>query len=228
MRQTYHMRILVLHTPKGGSGKSTMARELAVAASATLKTALADLDPQGTTTGWYQRREAKAPALVNLDPSKSWAHLVDAGVELLVVDTPPGQPAYIAKLLASADAVLVPVRPTPDDLLAAAPIATNLGRHPAWAFVLSQVPPRTRMLAGALRQLAALGRVAPVQFTFRADYPAAAISGQAATEFTGKAADEAAALWLYVQTILRGSDAPTPEGKPGRPDRAQGNRARAS
>jgi cellulose biosynthesis protein BcsQ len=83
MRHTGSMRILVLHTPKGGSGKSTMARELAVAASATMQVALADLDPQGTTTGWYQRREAKAPALVNLDPTKSWTHLADAGVEFI-------------------------------------------------------------------------------------------------------------------------------------------------
>lgn len=196
------MHTLILHTPKGGSGKSTMARELAVAASASMQVALADLDPQGTASGWYQRRDAKQPALVKLDPTKSTKHLADAGIALLVVDTPPGQPAYIGKLLASADVVLVPVRPTPDDLLAAAPIASSLARHPAWAFVLSQVPPRTRMLAGALRQLASLGRVAPVQFTFRADYPAAAISGQAATEFTGKAAEEAAGLWAYVQTIM--------------------------
>ena len=137
-----------------------------------------------------------------MDPDKSTRHLADAGIDLLVVDTPPGQPAFIGKLLASADIVLVPVRPTPDDLLAAAPIASSLARHPAWAFVLSQVPPRTRLLASALRQLAALGRVAPAQFTFRADYPAAAISGQAAYEYTGKAAEEAAALWAYVQTIM--------------------------
>lgn len=219
------MWTLILHTPKGGSGKSTLARELAVAAAGTLQVALADLDPQGTTSGWYQRRGATSPALVNLDPAKPTRHLVEAGVDLLVVDTPPGQPPYIGKLLAGADLVLVPVRPTPDDLLAAAPIATSLARHPAWAFVLSQVPPRTRMLAGALRQLAALGRVAPVQFTFRADYPAAAISGQAASEFTGKASEEALGLWAYVQTILRGSDAITPNRKAGRPDRAQGRRA---
>ena len=196
------MHTLILHTPKGGSGKSTMARELAVAASADMQVALADLDPQGTTSGWYQRRESKAPALIQLDPTKPSRHLAAAGVELLVVDTPPGQPPYLAKLLGSATVVLVPVRPTPDDLLAAAPIAASLARHPVWAFVLSQVPPRTRLLAGALRQLAALGRVAPAQFTFRADYPAAGISGQAAAEFTGKAAEEAAALWTYVRTIL--------------------------
>ena len=130
------MRTLILHTPKGGSGKSTLARELAVAASGTLQVAIADLDPQGTTSGWYQRRDAKSPALVVLDPAKPVEHLADAGVELLVIDTPPGQPTYIGKMLAGADVVLVPVRPTPDDLLAAAPIASSLARHPSWAFVL--------------------------------------------------------------------------------------------
>ncbi len=204
------MKMIVLHTPKGGSGKSTVARELAVAAAGTMQTALADLDPQGTTSGWYRRREAKTPHLVKLDPLGSAEELKAAGVEVLVVDTPPGQPPFIGPLLARADVVLVPVRPTPDDLLAAAPIAASLSTHPAWAFVLSQVPPRTRLLAGALRQLAALGRVAPAQFTFRADYPAAAISGQAAYEYTGKAAQEAADLWSYVQSLLgdRHGDAP--------------------
>lgn len=219
------MRTLILHTPKGGSGKSTLAREIAVAASRTMQVALADLDPQGTTSGWYQRRDAKAPALVTLDPTKPAQHLADAGVELLVIDTPPGQPTYLSALLTGADVVLVPVRPTPDDLLAAAPIAASLAPTRAWAFVLSQVPPRTRLLAGALRQLAALGRVAPVQLTFRADYPAAAITGQAASEFSGKASDEAAALWTYVQTILGDVDATPPEGKPGRSNRAEGRRA---
>lgn len=219
------MQILILHTPKGGSGKSTLAREMAVAASRTMQVALADLDPQGTTSGWYQRRDAKAPALVAFDPTKPAHHLADAGVELLVIDTPPGQPAYLGTMLASADAVLVPVRPTPDDLLAAAPIAASLASTQAWAFVLTQVPPRTRLLAGALRQLAALGRVAPAQLTFRADYPAAAITGQAASEFSGKAADEAVALWAYVQTILGAADVITPEGKPGRSDGAKGRRA---
>lgn len=219
------MRVMILHTPKGGSGKSTLARELAVAASRTMQVALADLDPQGTTSGWYQRRDAKVPALVTLDPAKPMQQLADAGVDLLVIDTPPGQPTYLGALLARADAVLVPVRPTPDDLLAAAPIAASLSQSRAWAFVLSQVPPRTRLLAGALRQLAALGRVAPVQLTFRADYPAAAITGQVASEFSGKAADEATALWAYVQTILGATNATTPEGKPGRSDRAQGRRA---
>jgi chromosome partitioning protein len=200
------MKTLVLHTPKGGSGKSTLARELATMAFRSgVATALADLDPQGTTAGWYHRRTAGEPALVDLGapPFRTkMDSLAKAGLELLVIDTPPAQPPFLPALLTTADLVVVPVRPTPDDLLAAAPIARSLAKHPRWIFVLSQVPPRTRMLASAVRQLAAIGLVSPVQFTFRADYPAAAIDGSAAAELTGKAAEESAELFRYVKTLI--------------------------
>ena len=198
--------MIVLHTPKGGSGKSTMARELAVSSAlAGVRTALTDLDPQATTSGWYRRRESRQPALVDLGAAPYTAQLkqlAEAGVVRLMVDTPPAAPSFLPALLTKADLVLVPVRPTPDDLLAAAPIARGLAKHPLWAFVLSQVPPRTRLLASAVRQLASIGRVAPVQLSFRADFPAAAIDGTAAAELTGKAAEEAAELHAYVKTLL--------------------------
>lgn len=196
------MKTVILHTPKGGSGKSTTARELAVSADlAGIRVAMADLDPQGTTTGWYRRRKAATPPLVRYDPEAPVSAL--AGIDWLVIDTPPGAPGYMPALLARADLVLVPVRPSPDDLLAAAPIARSLaGRR--WAFVLTQVPARSRLVASALRQLAALGRVAPEQFGFRTDFPSAAITGEAAAEFPGgKAAQEAADLQLYVATLLK-------------------------
>ena len=197
------MRIILAHTPKGGSGKSTLAREMAVAAARAGQTsALADLDPQGTTAGWYSRRQETAPALVRIGPAGPFEEIEAAGVDLLVIDTPPGQPPYVGQLLARADLVMVPVRPTPDDLLAAAPIARSLVKHPRWAFVLTQVPPRSRLTEGAVRQLAALGRVAPAQMTFRADFPAAAIEGKAAIEFTGKAGEESAALYAYARQML--------------------------
>ena len=66
---TCGMKALVLHTPKGGSGKSTLAREIAtMSVRSGVRTALADLDPQGTTANWYQRRENPDPALVDLGP----------------------------------------------------------------------------------------------------------------------------------------------------------------
>jgi chromosome partitioning protein len=197
------MLTVVLHTPKGGSGKSTAAREIAVAADrAGVRVALADLDPQGTVTGWYQRRAASSPPLVRFDPSGDASAIAAARLDWLVIDTPPGTPPFMPALLARADLVLVPVRPSADDLLAAAPIARSLaGRQ--WAFVLTQVPARSRLVASAVRQLAALGRVAPVQLGFRSDFPGAAITGEAAVEFAGtKAAQESGELFAYARGIL--------------------------
>ena len=48
---------LVLASPKGGSGKTTMARNLATAAvHHGLNVVTADLDPQATLTAWSRRR----------------------------------------------------------------------------------------------------------------------------------------------------------------------------
>ena len=202
------MRTILLHTPKGGSGKSTLARELAVAATmAGERAALVDLDPQGTTTGWYGRRVADMPLLLAA-PAMAGGDLTAAKaakLDTLVIDTPPGAPAFMPKLFAQASVVLVPVRPSPDDLLAAAPIAANLAGHLAWAFVLTQATPRSRLANGAVRQLAAIGRLAPVTIGFRADFPTAGIDGMAAVEFAGtKAADEIAQLRNYVDTLMGG------------------------
>lgn len=203
------MRILILHTPKGGSGKSTLARELAVAsATAGVRTAMVDLDPQGTTTGWYGRREAEEPVLVaSSGAGPDIEALKIAGIQLLVIDTPPGAPSFMPALFATADAVLVPVRPSPDDLLAAAPIAASLVGHRAWAFVMTQAPSRSRLADGAVRQLAALGRLSPVTIGFRADFPTAAIEGKAAVEFSGtKAAAEIGQLRKYVDALMDARD----------------------
>ena len=56
------MQVLALVTQKGGTGKSSLAVSLAVAAQeAGLKTAIVDIDPQGTASEWFQRRRAEAP-----------------------------------------------------------------------------------------------------------------------------------------------------------------------
>jgi chromosome partitioning protein len=196
------MKTLLLHTPKGGSGKSTLCRELAVAFGA--GAVLVDLDPQQTTAGWYARRTATAPALVAPEAARNPAALSRAGASIIVLDTPPGQFSALPGLLRQAAAVLVPVRPTPDDLLAAAPIAEALDGVARWAFVLTQVPTRSRLTEGAMRQLASLGRVAPVMIHFRADFPAAAVAGQAAVEFPGtKAAQEIEELRTYTLKLMR-------------------------
>ena len=112
-------------------------------------------------------------------------------------------PTYVATLIAQADAVLVPCRPSPDDLSAAVGVDGALANHPQWAFVLTQTLHRSRLTDGAIRQLAALGRVAPISLGLRQDYPIAAIDGLAAIEFPGtKSADEVTQLRAYVDNMI--------------------------
>jgi len=206
------MKTIVVHAPKGGCGKSTLTRELAVALPGTV--AIVDLDPQGTTRGWYERRSAETPVVV---AEADYDGLREAGADWCVVDTAPGTTdAYRSasaslanRLLREADLVLVPARPTPDDLLGTAPIAKELrslrGSKP-WAFVITQVPPRSRFLMPTIRHLAALGQVAPEHMGFRVDYPSASIEGGTAFETIGsKASKEIRKLMRYVEEIIDGA-----------------------
>jgi chromosome partitioning protein len=196
------MRTILVFSGKGGAGKTTLARELAVSGVMAGRTvALVDLDPQAGLTGWFSRRAADAPALVTLPDDGRLDRLAGAGIDELVIDLPPGVPSYAGSLVAKSDVILVPVRPSPDDLVAAVPIARSLEGQ-RWAFVLMQHPPRSRLVDGALRQLAALGRVAPGGLGFRQDFPAAAIEGLAAVEFPGtRSAEEVLQLRKYVDGL---------------------------
>lgn len=197
------MRTILVFTAKGGSSKTTISRELAVASALEgRRVAMVDMDPQGSLTNWYGRRAADAPALIKLPASLKLAPSVASGFDDLFIDTAPGMPISLPRLIAMADVVLVPVRPSPDDLVAAIAVAERLGRNVAWAFVMVQVPPRSKLAMGAVRHLAGIGLVAPVSLGFRSDYPTAAVTGTAAIEYAGtKAADEIKHLLSYVNTL---------------------------
>jgi chromosome partitioning protein len=203
------MDTILILSGKGGAGKTTVARELGVAGVlAGNRVALVDMDPQVGLTGWYGRRAQETPLLVAMPANYDLTGLAAAGIDELIIDLPPGLPPSVPTLIAKAGAVLVPVRASPDDLLAVPAVVQALAGHPCWAFVLTQTPPRSRLVDGALRHLAALGRVAPVSLGFRQDFPAAAIEGKAAAEFDGtKSANEAKQLRTYVLTLLRGPHA---------------------
>jgi chromosome partitioning protein len=199
------MDTILILSGKGGAGKTTIVRELGVAGvQAGRKVALADLDPQVGLTGWYGRRVQETPLLVAMPPNYDLAELESAGVDELIIDLPPGLPPAVPILIAKASVVLVPVMASPDDLLAVPTVVEALAEHPRWAFVLTQTPPRSRLVDGTLRHLASLGRVAPVGLGFRQDYPAAAIEGKAAVEFSGtKSAEEVKQLRAYMANLMR-------------------------
>ncbi len=198
------MFTVVVASQKGGSGETTLARNLAVAAGA--DAALIDTDPQGSLTDWWNRRQAEAPALARLDGdmAASLAALAEGGVKLALVDTPPSAHAWMADLLRLADLVLIPVRPSPDDLAAVEAtldLVEAAGRP--FAFVVSQAKPGTILAREAVPALAQHGRVAPVIVHDRVEFPTAAIEGRGVTERESPGAEEMRQLPHYVMTQLR-------------------------
>ena len=123
--------------------------------------------------------------------------------DICIIDTPPAAPEWLAEALASADLVLIPVRPSPDDLRAVGTtLAAVNGSGMPFAFVLCQTP-RARITEEAARVLAQHGRVAPVNIAQRVAYAETGATGQGVTETKDqKAGAEIATVWDYVKGIL--------------------------
>lgn len=204
------MHIIVAASQKGGSGKTTVVRSLAVTAQQSYgRTVILDLDPQGSLTSWWNRREAPEPALVKFAiaelPERA-SQLEAAGIEYLFVDTPPSIHPEILDVMRQATMIVVPVRPSPDDLDAVGDTLAMIeeaGRP--FAFVLTQAKPRTRLQLSAVQALAQHGKLAPTIIHDRTDFPTAAVTGKTVTEAEGETASakEVKDVLAYVITQVR-------------------------
>ncbi|MCJ2068517.1 hypothetical protein MKK75_06815 [Methylobacterium sp. J-030] len=108
-------------------------------------------------------------------------------------------------LLGHASLAVVPVRPSPDDLDAVGDtLALIEDAGCPFVFVLMQAKPRTRLQMQAVMALAKHGKLAPTVVHDRTDFPTAAISGKAVTEFEPEtaAAREVEEVLEYVMTQL--------------------------
>ena len=195
------MRTIVFASQKGGSGKTTLCRNLAVAAvQAGHRVVLADLDPQQSLRAWWQAREADAPELVEGGLERLAA---SPGDGLLLIDTAPAAGAALRPVLGLATLAVVPVQPSPDDLRAVGATVAELERAKVpFAFVLNRAP-RANVTNEAARVLAGRGRVAPVNIAQRVAHLEAAASGMGVTELRdAKAAEEINQLWRYLEGLI--------------------------
>jgi len=120
-------KIVVLN-PKGGSGKTTIATNLAAYyATRGLNPALMDMDAQGSSSRWLSKRAGDLPRVHgiagferNLRVTRSFAMRVPAGCERLIVDTPAAVASQdLPDLTRGAAAIIVPVMPSDIDIHAA-------------------------------------------------------------------------------------------------------------
>src|SRR5216683_1055320 len=199
-------RVIVVACQKGGAGKTTIAAHLAVQAGRVGQgpAILVDTDPQGSLGEWRSARKDDAPALAtaNLaDLAANPAELWSGKAAFAIIDTPPALTASIEQVIAIADLVLIPARPSPHDLRAIGAMV-NMARRAGkpFLFVINGAAPRANITAEAVAALSEHGRVAPIILYQRTDYAASMIDGRTVMETVpgGRSAQEIAELWKYV------------------------------
>ena len=204
------MYTIVAASQKGGSGKTTLSGHLAVEASraGAGEVALIDTDPQGSLAHWWNARQAPAPHFVKAglpDLEGALAGLDRMGIKIAVIDTPPAITQSISRVVAYADLVIVPTRPSPHDLRAVGATVDIAERHgKPVIFVVNAATARARITGESAVALSQHGTVAPVTIHHRVDFAASMIDGRTVGEVTpnSQSAKEISDLWLYIQERL--------------------------
>jgi len=193
---------------KGGTGKTTVALGLAVAAFRAGKVvAVIDLDPQASATNWKDRRSDESPAVVSAQSSRLKQTLTAAkemGAEIAIIDTAGRNDDSALNAARHADLVLIPTRTNIVELeaLPAAADILRLAGSPKAFVVLNAVHPTANRQVAEARELVqrtfALA-CAPVHLCHRSAYADAMTSGRTPQELDGdgKAASELDALFQF-------------------------------
>jgi len=204
------MFTIAIVNQKGGSGKSTIAECLAVAATLDgVPAAILDLDPQGTAYAWSKRREAENPPVLSVTAANyrdQWAALREAGADLVILDTPARLQDTVLGAASIADLILIPAKTTVKDLErieSSVDLATMTKRKPVLV-VFNQVRPGASRPIAAKRALKGMDlTVCPEQLGFRVAFEDADLSGETPleTDPSGKAALEIRRLWKFVRKL---------------------------
>ena len=200
------MLTVAMISQKGGTGKTTLSLNLAVAAELEgCPAVVVDLDPQASATAWHDNRAGDAPVVASAQAARLAEVLGTAkehGAKVALIDTAPHSEASALAAARSADLVLIPCRPGIFDLraIAASADVAALAKTPACA-VLNAVPARGALADEAEDAIGSYGlSVAPVRIGHRVAFVHSATHGQAAVEFErdGKAAEEIVGLYRWI------------------------------
>lgn len=115
------MRSILVLNSKGGCGKTTLATNLAgYYADKGHAVALADYDPQGSSTDWLEARPEKRPPIHGIPVWRQGSLRVPPETEYLILDAPARtHEDMLPKVMRRAETVLLPVLPSPLDIRAA-------------------------------------------------------------------------------------------------------------
>lgn len=207
-------RILLVSSPKGGSGKSVLSRHLLVgAAQGGIRAIGLDFDRQQTLTKWAARRARTREAFpdfaeVPVEPAalQDWRGALRRaeGHTLAVLDTPPSVEDHlpaIEGLAEAADLVLVPAVCTQDDVDSAAPwIRALAGKGFRCAVVLNRANRRTTSYARMRGMLVRAGPVCPTELPQLEDIHVPAAKGLTLLDYSrSRGIEPFEEVWAYVR-----------------------------
>ena len=165
-------KIIAVGNLKGGTGKSTIAVNLACRlAEKGRSVVLIDADPQGTAAAWLRHGPPQGLSLISLPLGRAhadaWAARISGkrgGCDRIVIDLPPQTGTCFEAALGIADLLVVPLTLSEVDLHATAQALSVLhrtrgtrGGRPACLLVPSKVDRRTSLGRQARGSLAGLG-----------------------------------------------------------------------
>jgi chromosome partitioning protein len=153
-RGTDDVQTILIANPKGGSGKTTVATNVAgFIAGKRQRVVLADEDPQQSATQWLARRPALFPTVHAMPAERRQVREIDP--HWVVVDSPAGlHGERLRDEIRRADVMLVPITPSAFDMAATARFLAQIAEYKAVkggelavALVANRVDSRTHSAA---------------------------------------------------------------------------------
>ena len=147
------MRTILIANPKGGSGKTTLATNLAgYLAKQNQRVVLWDLDQQKSSLNWLSLRSSELPSISRLSLEREASKGDMEKNDWLVLDSPAGiQGKNLSHALKLAHKIIVPVQPSVFDMVATRNFINRLAeektiqRNKSFIGIVGmRVDPRTR------------------------------------------------------------------------------------
>lgn len=212
------MKIITFAASKGGTGKTSLAYALAFEAAKHGTVFMADMDPQKSLTTLCEAR-SRSPDLVGDNPmllddvgsvaaAKATLERTGYARDFLIVDTPGSFMSIIKDAVGAADCVILPVQPSPLDILAqedAARVVDEMGKVRDALFVINRVDGRSSV-DDTMKRVEALFPNKPVKINNRVAYSRSLIRGMTGPELDKECAREITELWRAVKAIVERQD----------------------